>query len=210
MRAVITVAALALLGASTVATAQPGPIPYPGNTGVHPVAYICTASAQVVRVTTPGGVATASVFANGIGVFDDCVVGPDGLLYVANGQQDRQTRSYQIRVFGNFADVATLPNLGLRLGKQRHSARGLAFNAGNDLSSRPRRRVCTASTLPTIDRATDLVDVGSGQAASRSMRLAISTWRAAARSISRMERHTSTPTGRPPRSPLSQARTGSG
>jgi hypothetical protein len=128
MRAVVTVAALALLLAPTTATAQP--VSYPGNPGWHPVAYICTAAAQVVRVTTnaSGGVASAIVYANGAsGSFDDCVVGPDGFLYVANGNKI-------VKIDLSETSLPTTPESPAvaELTPSSRRIRGLAFN-GNVL-----------------------------------------------------------------------------
>ena len=45
--------------------------------------YVCTAAAQVVKIY--GATGAKTLFANGTGSFDDCVVGPDGDPYIANG-----------------------------------------------------------------------------------------------------------------------------
>ena len=103
--------AAACLLAPTLALSQPVPL-------TPPVVYVCTAAAQVVRVT--GG--TSEVFATGTGVFDDCVLGPDGALYVANLQPTNQPKIIRVDLSagdpGAITDVATLPS----------RARGLAFN----------------------------------------------------------------------------------
>ena len=47
--------------------------------------YVCTAAAQVVKIY--GATGAKTLFANGAGSFDDCPVGPDGDLNIANGLQ---------------------------------------------------------------------------------------------------------------------------
>lgn len=54
----------------------------PGAAAAQPTAYICTPTGQVLTVN--GTTGTTAVIYTGSGGFDDCVVGPDGWLYVSN------------------------------------------------------------------------------------------------------------------------------
>ena len=68
-----------LLIAPAKASAATFPTRPPGS----PDVYVCTAAAQVVKIY--GATGAKTLFANGTGSFDDCVVGPDGDPYIANG-----------------------------------------------------------------------------------------------------------------------------
>lgn len=59
----------------------------PGVGFAQTKAYVCTPTAQVIEqsVNADGSAAAAQVLFTGTGAFDDCVLGPDGWLYVANG-----------------------------------------------------------------------------------------------------------------------------
>ena len=58
---------------------------FPTGPPGSPEVYVCTAAAQVVKIY--GATGAKTLFANGTRSFDDCVVGPDGDLYIANGLQ---------------------------------------------------------------------------------------------------------------------------
>jgi hypothetical protein len=69
-----------LLGSGT-ALAQPSPDLKPATF------YVCTAAAQVVEVSQDDTGTASTVIATGTGSFSDCVVGPDGGLYIGNDTQ---------------------------------------------------------------------------------------------------------------------------
>jgi hypothetical protein len=85
-------------------------------------AYICTADAQVVRQTANPAPATGgtSVWYTGgkKASFDDCVVGPDGWLYISSG-------SSILRIS---LEVPTAPGGAAALTLLESAARGVAFN----------------------------------------------------------------------------------
>src|SRR5207302_1270405 len=55
----------------------------PALADAQPTTYVCTPAAQVLTVDGTSG-ATAVLY-TGSGSFSDCVLGPDGWLYVSNG-----------------------------------------------------------------------------------------------------------------------------
>jgi hypothetical protein len=84
-----------------------------------PDVYVCTADATVLRVS---GKLHTRLVAKGSGSFDDCVFGPDGLLYISNGTQIVRTGVSGWTTSTPAVVVGGLPS----------EARGLAFN-GNTL-----------------------------------------------------------------------------
>jgi len=108
----------AFLGALLIAPAIASAALPPGPQG-SPTVYVCTADAQVLKIDGTTGAST--VYANGAGTFDDCVVGPDGQLYIANGSKIVRLDLSGTALSSTPVTVATLPsNAG--------AARGLAFN----------------------------------------------------------------------------------
>jgi hypothetical protein len=86
----------------------------PAEAIAQPTVYVCTQAAQVVAIDAT--TKAAAVIYSGSGSFDDCALGPDGRLYVANGNQ--VLRFDPQNAFGTDEPVATLPT----------AARGLSFN----------------------------------------------------------------------------------
>jgi hypothetical protein len=86
----------------------------PVDATAQPAVYVCTPAAQVVAVN--GTTGAAAVIYTGSGTFDDCVLGPDGRLYVANDTQVLRFDPLHPTSTDEF--VATLPT----------GARGLSFN----------------------------------------------------------------------------------
>src|SRR5262245_42312137 len=116
---VFGVLVLCLLVPGLVAAQTPPPPVH--TSGPPPTVYVCTAGGQVVAVN--GGTGAASVLfpANftSDGTFNDCVIGPDGWLYIAKANQIVRINPSSP---GNSDDqVATLPS-------SAGDARGLSFN----------------------------------------------------------------------------------
>ena len=86
----------------------------PGEASAQPTVYVCTPAAQVVAVDATTG--AAAVIYTGSGSFNDCALGPDGRLYVANDSQ--VLRFDPQHPAATDEPVATLPT----------AARGLSFN----------------------------------------------------------------------------------
>ena len=88
----------------------------PAGPQSSPSFYVCTADAQVIKYAA----GVASIAANGTGTFDDCVVGPDGGVYIANGAQVVRFYPSDSPLPVTITDVVAsgLPS----------AARGLAFN----------------------------------------------------------------------------------
>lgn len=79
--------------------------------------YVCTAAGQVLAVDGGSGL-TSVLYSRPAATFDDCVLGPDGRLYISSGSTVRRV------AFGAPATdelVTTLPS----------AARGLAFNVAD-------------------------------------------------------------------------------
>jgi hypothetical protein len=68
-----------------IAPARASAATFPTGPPGSPDAYVCTAAAQIVKID--GATGAKTLFANGTGSFDDCRVGPDGDLYIANELQ---------------------------------------------------------------------------------------------------------------------------
>jgi hypothetical protein len=79
-----------------------------------PTLYVCTPTAQILTVDVTSK-ATAVLF-TGSGTFSDCVLGPDGWIYVANG-----TNIIRVNQAGTASPTPVASSLG-------SEARGLAFN----------------------------------------------------------------------------------
>src|SRR5215211_7729680 len=96
--------AAAVLITPTVVVAQP-----------VPAAYVCGGS-QVTKIV---GTSASGLLSAGNANFEDCLVGPDGRLYIANGTEiDRLDPTNKTTAKATFEFVATVPS----------TARGLAFN----------------------------------------------------------------------------------
>ena len=111
------------------ALAHSQPVQYPGTPGTHPFVDVCTAAGQAGRVTsgsTPTAVGTGVLFANGPAgsIFNDCVVGPDGWLYIAS-----QSEIQKVDLPATSLPAATQLVVGLpKVQGNQWLARGLAFN----------------------------------------------------------------------------------
>jgi hypothetical protein len=104
-----------LLFAGGAAAQQGGPV---GS----PTVYVCTASAEVLKVEGN----SVSTIAKGTGEFGDCVFGPDGNLYIANGTAVVKVDPLATAKKGQLpAPTSVVTGLA-------SAARGLAFN-GNTL-----------------------------------------------------------------------------
>jgi hypothetical protein len=102
--------AVALLTLPSVALAQSSPL-----------VYLCTPDGQILKVNGT----TATVILSGGGAFDDCVLGPDGRLYVSEVVAGDPAPNRIERV--NPAPVSGSPTLE-RIATLPSAPRGLAFN----------------------------------------------------------------------------------
>jgi hypothetical protein len=129
----------------------------PGEAAAQPTVYVCTPAAQVVAVDATSKAAT--LIYTGSGAFSDCALGPDGRLYVANGNQ--VLRFDPANATGTDETVATFLS----------AARGLSFNittlyvstAGSGLWAFPGvSEVPTSGTFPQPSVAAFALGAGQG------------------------------------------------
>jgi hypothetical protein len=155
--------ALRIVGVLVSCLLVPGVVAAQVHTsGPAPTVYVCTAGGQVVTVDGATGAASVLFPANfsSDGSFNDCVVGPDGWLYIAKANQI--VRINPSVTTANVDDpVATLPS-------GAGDARGLSFNITtlyiNTSSGGVYKLVGTPGLFPTPDDRLDFASGGTSSA----------------------------------------------